>query len=385
MCRGRCLETLVTFLSVAVCWSAVREAGSGSEPVAERQDSPSNESCVLLRNGNVLFGHIRRNGEEYFVIRDGAMLHLEARQVEAVCEDLVAAYWRWRRSVDPHDAVSHLKLAEWCLRQGLLERAGQELHEAARLEPSHPRVPIVARRLAVARRPARLASAAEPVEESDALPAPGVVRRAAESGGAGERFDRADHADYPDDTMEQFRRGVQPLLLNSCTTSGCHSGSGEYSFVLDRRALWRDAPRELTIANLQAVLERLDHEAPLQSRLLATAATPHARPLSRPPIPADAVAMTRLREWVLHVTGHDRPVVEAADAAQTSTDEDVNDSNEVEISDEELNALLYGDPTVRTPVRRTIQRGLARRARGPADPFDPEEFNLRFTESNRGP
>jgi hypothetical protein len=176
------------------------------------------------------------------------------------------------------------------------------------------------------------------------------------------------------------------LQLNTCTTSGCHNASGEFTFVLDRRALWNDAPRELTIANLQAVLERLSRDAPLESRLIAAATTPHARTLTSPPIAIESAAFERLKEWVLYVTGHDLPSADPAQTEATSPDEDSveDETGEVEISDEELDALFNGIELDPSRIPRNVRHGIRAKVSQRQDPYDPEEFNQRFSGAARG-
>jgi hypothetical protein len=334
------------------------EAAPSIEPATQIQRPAEANECLLLRNGNVLAGRILRQGDDYIVQRDGATLHLAAHQVEAVCADLPAAYSHRRRSVDPHDAATHLRLADWCLQQGLLDAAELELAEAGRLEPMHPRLPIVQTRLAVAREPTRLALSASREDNSQSVATAVAVGQSAALAAANVQTDRDPLAGYPNDTMEKFRRGIQPLLLNSCTTSGCHSRQGAYSFVLDRRALWHDAPRELTIANLASVLDRINRDMPRQSRLLAAAAAAHAPSLAASPLSVESPGFTRLSEWVMHVSGRDAPKVEEAEAVPPPQKESAVEADEVEISDEELDALLPDEDAGPLRARRLIPQGL---------------------------
>jgi hypothetical protein len=375
--RVRRLFTLLT--AVAPLLAAPRTATSNEDALTSTQP-PVNEPCILLRNGNVLSGQIVRRGEDFTVMKNGATLHLAAHQVEAVCENLDSAYAHRRGALDPHDAVTHLKLAEWCIKQGLLELAEDEIDHARRVEPQHPRLSIVQSRLAVARQPAR--PSAPFAGPNTALASADVVGTGPANANfaAGGQPIRAPFADFPEDTLEQFCRGIQPLLLNTCTTSGCHSAGGEYSFVLDRGALWNDAPRDLTIANLEAVLDRLRRDSPLESPLVTAATTPHARPLSRPPIEVESAAFERLKAWVLHTTGHDKPQVEPVeDVEDGARAADADEMEEVEISEEELDALLFGDELNQRRVGSKIQRGLRPVARDSTDPYDPDEFNHRYS------
>ena len=48
------------------------------------------------------------------------------------------------------DVQEHLLLAQWCERNGLLNRAADELNVAAAMDPRHPLIGMLRRRLAVA-------------------------------------------------------------------------------------------------------------------------------------------------------------------------------------------------------------------------------------------
>jgi hypothetical protein len=327
----------------------------------------------------VLIGQVRQRGETFVVQQQGATLHLAAYQVQAVCDDVVAAYEYKREALNPSDAMSHLRLAEWCIRQDLLEEAGNELGQARLLAPDHPRVAIVGRRLAVVRRPASTPTSGDSNPSKQGTPdlTAGVPTA------SGDALDAqlAVPAGLPDDTMEQFRRTIQPLLLNTCTTSGCHREGAGQSLVLDRQALWRDASHTLSAENLSGTLANINREAPLASPLLVAAASPHAT-LASPPLAMESESFARLKEWVLHVCGHDQP--------PQVTDEEVADSSEATgeiaeevISDEELDALLAEEYEKRSHGQPTIQRGLRPVPRRQPDPYDPEEFNRHFGTRDR--
>ena len=78
-----------------------------------------------------------------------------------------------------------------------------------------------------------------------------------------------------DSSLETFARSVQPLLLNTCTTSGCHTRHQPGPMRLTRGSRTRGVDRHATLRNLEAVLLWVDRDHPMESRLLRAATTPH--------------------------------------------------------------------------------------------------------------
>ena len=68
---------------------------------------------------------------------------------------------------------------------------------------------------------------------------------------------------------------VQPLLISSCATSGCHGPGGKSNYTLARIPADRFANRRLTQRNLQNTLLWLNFPNPEQSRLLSATVQPH--------------------------------------------------------------------------------------------------------------
>jgi hypothetical protein len=82
----------------------------------------------------------------------------------------------------------------------------------------------------------------------------------------------------PPAAIESFTTSIQPLLISSCATAGCHGSTNKASamyYSLIRVPADRFASRRLTQRNLQATLSWLDFQNPQQSRLLAVVDRPH--------------------------------------------------------------------------------------------------------------
>ena len=82
---------------------------------------------LLLRNGQVIQGHIERDGDYYTVTLPDQVLQVRTASVEFFCHDLREGYRQKKAVMQPNDIEQHLQLFLWCERHGLLDCAGDEL------------------------------------------------------------------------------------------------------------------------------------------------------------------------------------------------------------------------------------------------------------------
>jgi hypothetical protein len=72
-----------------------------------------------------------------------------------------------------------------------------------------------------------------------------------------------------------FVRQIQPLIVQSCATSGCHQCGSESNFQLNRLATDGAGHPDATLHNLSATLAHIDWQATAQSSLLERARQAH--------------------------------------------------------------------------------------------------------------
>jgi hypothetical protein len=315
-----------------------------------------------LRNGGVLKGKVSTAGERYEVTRPNSVVEVPAAQVLLVADSMLEAYQRQRQQLPRDTPEVHLALADWCLRYSLLPSAAAELADARRLDPRDPRVALLERRLAVARdakTPATGRTATESREETTAKDELRTLEAAV--------------ADLPSDVVEKFTRKMQPLLVNSCTTSGCHRSGGDQSFQLDRAVLHGLSNRRITLRNLVATLELVNRDAPQQSDLLAIPRRSHGG-MKRPVFgPRQQSQLAQLVDWIGMVTESGTPAEPksaAVDFAAASSPRErppqFIDNLVMPANVEEMEALLNKQPN---------QFGAEIKPWTPKDEFDPEIFN----------
>jgi hypothetical protein len=348
--------------------------------VARAAEPGAQEGVLLLRSGGVLRGEISQNGDRYVVRGEKSEMDVAATQVAIVGKSLHDVYEQQRGQIVRPSAEPHLGLAEWCLRYELLAETARELETARSLDAHHPRVALLERRLAVVQAPRRSATAA--ADSSKAKES--LVNEL--------RDLEAMAAELPAGTVERFTRRVQPLLVNSCTTSGCHQSGGEQKFQLDRAVLHGLSNRRTTLRNLSAVLSLVDRSAPPGSQLLTIPTEAHAG--RKPPLlgKLHEEHLTTLAEWVALATGTEVRPSEVASADAMEQDRAAEKSSPRDVHQASAAMPTPAEQMMTDQENATIFENLAPPRYGvdlrpwqPKDEFDPEIFNRQFARPIAGP
>ena len=325
------------------------------------------EGVLILRNGQAVAGSLTRAGDHFFAALPEGEIRLRADDVEMACRDLDEAYVRKRAVMPVGDAQRHIELAGWCLRHGLIGPAASELADAIRSNPAHPMIPLLRRHLETAMQP----------DEETAAPPPERL------GPTRSDLDTLVRR-LPPGTVEVFTAEVQPLLMNNCTSSGCHGPNSDHAFRLLRVPRSRPGGRRITQQNLYSVLQWIDREAPEKSKLLRVPIEPHGgmdRPVfsqrelgqlqqlsewvNRLRAPPDREEVPATVQWPNHQPATPRPIpapIAPGDAPSTPEQGPMPTSPAVEAFDESPR-IQYGAPTP----------GFV-----PVDPFDPDIFNRQY-------
>jgi hypothetical protein len=311
------------------------------------------EGVLLLANGQILRGKITHGGDHYYVALDDGEIRLKASEVEIFCRTIEDGYERKRLGMLIGDADEHLDLAQWCIQHKLFGCAARELGEAMRLEPNHPKIAVLERRL-------QLAMNEQDVPQE--APPPGKPSL------SNDELDRMVRG-MPDGTVEAFSHTIQPMLLNNCTTSGCHGPGSTTSFSLLRIPLGRTPSRRLTQRNLHAALAQINTSAPSQSLLLAMSVREHGGARTAVFTSREVLQYRQLVAWVYRVS---RAALPAEAQAPLATS--------LERRAEPLLQSMpppLGPPSAPPAVTTTVveKKQAPDHRYVPIDPFDPEAFN----------
>ncbi len=357
---------------------------------AMRADEPlagsSNQGMLVLRNGEVLEGHITLADDVYVVDLPDGQIRVRQKDVEVVCRDLEDGYRRKRASIQVGNVHHHLELAQWCLHHNLLGPAAVELADATVADPQNQMIAVLQRRLKMALEPS----------------APSAPKSTGAAGPSNDELDRMVRG-LPPKAVEMFTQSVQPVLLNDCTGSGCHGPQSDGGMRLARIPAGRPATRRITQRNLYSALKYVDRDNPSASRLLSAAVKPHGTVQHAIFDEHQASQYRRLAEWVAQIAEQSMPDSPATVTPTAGTEP--ADAGDWETPPRALpREARKGQPlpgraarqpgknaadgqSAPPPDKRQAVGGGAKPAqppskaappRQPADPFDPEVFNRRY-------
>jgi hypothetical protein len=344
--------------------------------VALGADAPT---VVLLRNGEVFQGQIESAGGEVRVVLPNGEVRFRVSDVECTAATVQELYLRKRAALLPGDPQEHLRLSQWCLRQGLFDEAAAEIAAARAIDPRNPAAELMARRLELGRQPSAPAkSAAAAVRVDTGL----------------EKLDRLVQG-MPEKSVETFTQRVQPALMNTCATPACHGPASDSKLQLLRAGGGRPASRRLTQRNLQALLPWIDQRDPAASELLKYACSMHAAGKA-PPMSKESIQYRRLMEWVYQMARAEdclptampvarHPAEPAKAPPATGQEVQLTSGTEPARSGKvHREGVVHAAWPQESPAQAPPQAAPAVKPKpeeqAPAsnDPFDPEVFNRRF-------
>ncbi len=326
---------------------------------------------LVLRNGSILQGEITRRGSYYHVAMLRGELQVPVGQVEICCRNLAEAYQCRRAARVGSTGDSHRQLAAWCLRHDMLEYAAIELRAAGAIDPAHPGLKILENQLAQATR--RRSSQPRPPRPT----ADSVSSRPATA---------AKERDLPPAARRQFVRQIEPILISSCATSGCHGSDSARSLRLDRLAIVGAGHPGLTRKNLANLLAQVDSTSPDGNSLLAHATTEHGAERKRSK-PLSVRQSQLLQSWIRLIsaarqgaeggTKRSRADAPMQDPKLTSVSHAAGERVGL-VPQSRAAKPLRATPKIENPrPTKKLQRGARLTTFSPRDPFDAEIFNRR--------
>ena len=327
---------IVAVLIGTVPWQPA--AAEPGEPEATVVEPSMTAGILVLRNGGVIAGKVERLADQYRVTTADSELTLRAEQVEMFCQSMDEVYQRRRFQRTGSTADSHLDLAQWCMRNGMLEYASRELLDARTLDPRHRRLVLVERQLQLALKNREGSKGHRARSFSKKLPTDEDMNRVAE---------------VPAWAKKIFVRQIQPLLVDSCATSGCHHSGSQETFQLNRVAMDGAGHPGTTLRNLAATVKQVDWRQPENSVLLAHAARPHGGSEALRPAELERHQYQLLLSWV-------------AQMAEAKRNAPVR---EIQLAEHQQSDSLDALPRIRQAL---LEEDSAEK-----DPFDPAQFNQR--------
>ena len=276
---------------------------------------------ILLEDGRFFRGYVTEEATRYLVQElSGSEIVLPKKRVATVCRTLREAY-EWQKRHELPGIGESIRLAGWCIQQRLWSAAGEELLMAESLSPNHPQLPQLCRQLQDALRKSgdmgdtTIAASGSSAESgisvvsatvSNPLPSASTIPTTA-AAISGPRHPDADDllamkSRIPPECMTQFVRDIQPMLVSTCTTSGCHLRTGGDGFALMKPGQDGTYTPRTTERNMYAAIQWVDRDTPMSSPLLVAATTAHGNQKSASFSPRTADSLRRLAEWCTRVS-----------------------------------------------------------------------------------
>lgn len=340
----------LTLTAVGV-WSAAR----GQSPVAP----PT--KLIVLNTGHLIEGDIRFKGGEYWVKSGSGEYLVPHDRIKLVAADRGAAYRKYRQLMPEPTPENHYYLARWCVSIGLMDEARNELKDGLMLDPSH----AGSRNLLV-----QLTRASGETPEDEETDKAAAARR--DRDGFRRPEERSANGLSPE-AVQTYVSRIQPVLMHSCATVGCHHRNAENGLQLHYVSLRSHANRLSTEKNLSAVLATIDRSDPAASRLLTRLRDDHGgrfRSLTRQRRGAEI--LEAFDDWVRQVAADLNSLDEPSsgeDAAASKHPIQLT-SGEAEANNASAKSL---PTTSRARDSDQLVREILRDSR--PDPFNPAAFN----------
>lgn len=361
--RSTAAPAVVLLTACLVAWTYAQQPDPGAGL------APADAWVLLLRNGQVIEGRVFPYEDRYQVFVEGGEIRLKQSEVLCCCRTMVEVYQHKRQVTRLDNVQDRLDLAQWCLQVGLRDEAAAEVAAAAAIEPNHPLLPVIDRRLKTA-----------PDVKPDQASEKSDIR-----GPSAYELDLMVRG-MPPRTVEAFAQTIQPALLNSCAAAGCHGQSSNNGFRLLRTPPGSPASRRLTQRNLYAALEWVNRDNPAASPLVAVPMRPHGT--ARAAIFTDRhVAQYRqLLEWCYRVSQVEAPVLQASFEEEAAGPRAEKKSQPAAMPPMKQSGVVPAAaweskrqaPRGAAPQANPVQRGATLPKFAPSDPCDPDTFNRQF-------
>ncbi len=306
--------------------------------LAAADEKPASGRVLILENDRTLEGDIQRHGDQYCLRRTIGETWIPADQVVSLCPNHEEAYRFLRARANLADPDERLRLARWCQKHNLRERAAEEAGHAVRLRPEHAESRRLLQHL---QRPPTSPGVAPATRKPDAdsdTAAPPPVELTTES-------------------LSTFTTRVQPILMNACAS--CHATGRGGTFKLVRGAGGASASLRIVQQNLAAVLPYVQVEQPHLSPLLVKALSAHGESDQAPLKGRQVAAYQTLENWVRATVRKNPHLRDQSDKGAPTP------------------PAAEAKPEAREPERRFAGWAADKTAAPPkpADPFDPAAFN----------
>lgn len=255
------------------------EPASSTAPVS----ASLNDRYIVMRNGSILYGNLKLIGDEYEITNETGTLILPQTNVVQIAINLQQIYTYRASNVFANDVNGRCELVRWCLQYELLAEAEEQIELLRKYLPTHPLLDVFERRIAFLKeqKEAQVAGTVENAPNGSEFQSQTIVQDSnlnlSDSvhrpiGPSAAELDRM-AGTLPAESLEIFRKRIQPVLQKNCMTLGCHGPDAQTQFRLLR--ISPTMARGELLQNLYSALQQIDLTHPEQSPFLRKPVTPH--------------------------------------------------------------------------------------------------------------
>lgn len=322
---------------------------------------------LILQDGKLVEGTVTVKGD-VVVVRQGALDRPFPRvQVQFIGTTKDDVYRHVLGRVNADDVPGRLKVAQWCMFNGMREQALAEARELTKLQPTSTVAADMVRSLEESLRKFPPAGTAVVPPAPPRIPPAVPMVPPTPISGVHDSVPDAEPEVAPE-AVAAFTGRVQPVLANLC--SECHAKPDHPgSFKLARIPDGYDVGPQTVRQNLKAVAAQLKRDDPMASPLLVKAITAHGGMKLPAFTGRQAAAYQVLESWVAAAVPTTGPAVSATPAVPAFAVPPAAAAGFTPPS-------LPAKPEAVAPAAPTFGQAAPPVApTGPADEFDPAEFN----------
>jgi hypothetical protein len=263
-----------------------------------KAEEPGPRRVLILANEDTVVGNVIEDDGRYRVQEGSGETIYPFARVLKVCDTLEEAYAYLRGRANLRDPDEHVRLARWCQRNRLTNHEREEAEAALKLRPNDEDALRILRRLSAEGSP----RVTTPPGTQPAKP-PAATRQ---------------EESYKQETLMEYTRRIQPILMNGCGLGSCHGNNNRNGYELTRPAGGGTLTAMQTRQNMLRALALVDRDEIENSPLLRKALETHGG-AAKPPLGArDTAAFRNLEAWV-KTLGTAKPAESAATGSTADT------------------------------------------------------------------
>lgn len=291
-------------LGLALAWLPLVIRANDVVPGASAGAASLAPRVLVLTGGKTLRGDIGMTQNGYLVALgpNTGRMFISEQIVWFTATSIQEAYRKLEKRSGDLSASGHVELARWCAEQGLYKQARSNLEQALRLDPASHSARLLAKAIGKQLSRLRQTSRAQLVRKQPA-------------------GHRASRVLTEEQLTRQFVARIQPLLINSCASVGCHGQRSPNSFQLTNVVPGQSVARSVTQSNRAVAESFIDVTDPKRSPLLTTVRDSRHSAVSPPLFPGPSGQRQRrlLASWVEEVArarrADESPVASTSDSS----------------------------------------------------------------------